>query len=216
MSDDWRVHAILTEPEHAGPMMRALHEHEVDVERDLHKRLGDKLPVSNDGNNIFVYASTGDQAEAAATALKEAAEGQSIEAKIEVTRWHPEAEEWRAPTEPLPESAEQIEAEHQAREKREAEESAQQGLQWQVRIDLEHRSEAITLERQLTDQGLRSLRRFKHLFLYCATEDDARDLAAQLESTTPAGAVITPEGTPWAGDWQTSHPFAILGGLGDS
>ena len=48
MSDDWRVHAILTEPEHAGPMMRALHEHEVDVERDLHKRLGDKLPVSND------------------------------------------------------------------------------------------------------------------------------------------------------------------------
>lgn len=216
MSDDWRVHAKLIEPDDAGPMVKALHEHEVAVERELAGRLGPKLPVSHDGNDIFIYATTGDEAHAAEEAIREAATAAGVKANIDVKRWHPEAEEWRPADEPLPDDAEELAAERAHRERAEAAESAERGPQWEVRIDLQHRREAIELEERLAGEGIRSLRRFRHLFVYCATEDDARELAKRLESEVPDGATVTPEGTPWSGAWQTTHPFAVLGGLGDS
>ena len=216
MNDDWRVHATLIEPSDAGAMMRALHEHEVQVERELRTRLGAKLPVSNDGNEIFIYAPTGDEADAAAEALREAAASVGVAAEVTVSRWHPEAEEWRSPDEPLPATGEDIASERAERERREAQESAERGFQWEVRIDLDHRREALALEQQFASEGIRSLRRFKHVFLYCESEDDARELADRLEGEIPSGAKVTVEGTPWSGAWQVSHPFALLGGLGDS
>lgn len=216
MNDDWRVHAQLIEPADAGLMMRTLHEHEVQVERELRGRLGAKLPVSNDGDEIFIYAPTGSEADAAAEALREAAGAVGVAVEVTVTRWHPDAEEWRSPDEPLPASSEEIAAERAERERREAKESAEKGLQWEVRIDLTRRQDAIELERKFEAEGIRSLRRFRHVFLYCESEDDARELADQLGGEVPAGSKVTVEGTPWSGAWQTSHPFAILGGLGDS
>lgn len=216
MNDDWRVHATLIEPADAGPMMRALHEHEVQVERELRSRLGAKLPVFNDSNEIFIYAPTGDEADAAAEALREAAATVGIAAEVEVSRWHPDAEEWRSPDEPLPATEEEVAVERARREQREAQESAEKGMQWEVRVDLDSRHEAVTLEQRFESEGIRSLRRFRHVFLYCESEDDARELADRLKGEIPEGATVTVEGTPWSGPWQTSHPFAILGGLGDS
>jgi hypothetical protein len=216
MSDDWRVHAKLIEPADAGPMVKALHEHEVAVERELASRLGPKLPVSHDGNDIFIYATTDDEATAAAEAISEAANAAGIETTVDIKRWHPEAEEWRPADEPLPADADSLAAERAERERSEAAESAERGPQWEVRIDLRHRRDAVALEQRLAGEGIRSLRRFSHLFIYCATEDDAVALAERIKPEVPEGATVTPEGTPWSGAWQTTHPFAVLGGLGDS
>ncbi len=99
-----------------------------------------------------------------------------------------------------------------ARTAREAQESAAEGPQWEGRVDLGSRHEAEALADRLAAEGLRPLRRWRHVFLSCVTEDEARALADRLRGEVPAGAELIVEGTA-ADAWELTHPFAILGGI---
>lgn len=210
MSDDWRVRADVAEPGGGRRLVRGLHEHQ--VERDVRERLGERLPVSASEDSVFVYAETEQQARRAADVLGAVLAEHSLTAQVTLTRWHPEEERWEDAAEPLPTTPEERAAERAVRTEREAQESAAEGPQWEVRIDLDSRHESQALADRLAAEGLRPLRRWRHVFVSCATEDEARALSDRLRGEVPPGAGLIVEGTA-ADAWELTHPFAILGGI---
>ncbi len=210
MSDDWRVRADLDEPAHAHRLLRGMHEHE--VERETRSKAGARLTVSSSDRSVFVYAETREQAEAAERALGDVLAAHELRATVSITRWHPDSESWEAADVPLPTTPEDEAAEHQRLEAREAQESAQEGPQWEVRIDLGSHREALDVADRLEAEGLVPLRRWTHVFISCATQDDAEALATRLQGELPQAERVLAEGT--ASDaWQATHPFAVLGGI---
>ena len=210
MSDDWRVHAALAEEVGAHHLLKGLHERE--IEQEVESQLPDRLPVTTNGPDVFVYAGDRAQAEQAAAVVTQILDGHGLSADISIACWHPEAEEWRPPDEGLPDTPEEQAAEHDIREAKEAEESSERGPQWEVRIDLPSHREALEIADRLEAEGLTPLRRWTHVFISAATEDDAQALADRLRGELPPEATIIVEGTA-ADAWRATHRFAILGGL---
>ena len=122
---------------------------------------------------MFVYTADRAQAETAAAVVAEVLEHHELHGVVLIAQWHPVEEVWKDPDEPLPLTPEQQAAEHAALEEREARESAERGAQWEVRIDLASHAEALAVADRLEGEGLAPLRRWKHVFLSVATEDDA-------------------------------------------
>jgi len=210
MSDDWRVRALLDEPIGARHLLKSLHEHE--LEEEVENRLEQRLAVTADETSVFVYCGDQAQAEQAAAVVAEVLEQDGLHATIEITRWHADAEAWEAPDVPLPQTDAERAAEHARLEEREAQESTERGPQWEVRIDLGSRHEAIAVAEQLQGEGLTALRRWTHVFISAATDDEAQALADRLRGTLPADAVVSVEGTA-ADAWRATHPYAAHGGI---
>ncbi len=211
MADDWRVHAELENEIGAGHLLKGMQERELGNE--VEDRLGGRLPVTADGRDVFVYTPDRAQAEAAAAAVSEVLSAHGLEGKVAISQWHPEAEAWEDADEPLPATPEQQAAEHAEREQREARESAEEGAQWEVRIDLGSHGDAVAAAERLEGEGLAPLRRWKHIFIAVSTEDDANTLAQRLRGELDAEN-ITVEGTAEEA-WRATHPYAVLGGLGN-
>ena len=111
-----------------------------------------------------------------------------MEAEVSpILRWHPVEEQWEDASAPLPETADQLEAEHQRREQQEAEERATEGYaEWEVRIDLPSHGDAVALAERLEAEGIAPIvRRWKYILIGAATEDDARALAERLRPRRP-------------------------------
>lgn len=184
-----------------------------DVDDELRRRLGERLPVSHDDESVFVYAKTLDEAQSAARVLVAVADADGLSVRPQVDRWHHEAEEWRPASEPMPVTEEQHRAESHRLETREAADSAAEGPQWEVRVDTPHRHDAVELQRRLEAEGLPSRRWYRHLFLHCATEFEAEALAERIAAETPQSYEVHPMGAPEAGPYQAAFPFLYLGGL---
>ena len=212
MNDDWRVHAELESEIGAGHLLKGMQEREIG--REVQDHLGGRLPVTADGRDVFVYTPDRGQAETAATAVSEVLSAHGLQGVVAIAQWHPVEEAWKDPDEPLPATPEQQAAEHAELEKREARESAERGAQWELRIDLASHAQALAVADRLEGEGLAPLRRWKHVFLSVATEDEANALADRLRSESLGAENITVEGTA-ADAWRATHPYAVLGGLGN-
>ena len=212
MIDDWRVHAQLENEIGAGRLLKGMHERE--IVHDVEDQLESRLPVSVDDRDVFVYTAARAQAEAAASAVADVLSGHGLDAVVTITHWHPIEQAWKAADEPLPVTPAEQAAEHARMAAREARESAERGAQWEVRIDLDSRADAIELADQLGAQGLTLLRRWKHVFVELATADEAHALADRLQATGIAAEQIIVEGAP-DDAWRATHPYAVLGGLGN-
>ncbi len=210
MSDDWRVHAELESEIGAGHLLKGMHEREIVSEVQDH--IGGRLPVTADGRDVFVYTADSTQADAAAAAVAEVLESHDLRGVVSIAQWHPVEEAWKDPAEPLPLTPEQEAAERAAREQREARESAEHGAQWEVRIDLASHADALTVADRLEGEGLAPLRRWKHVFVSVATEDEAKALAERLRGDSLGAENIIVEGTA-ADAWRATHPYAVLGGI---
>lgn len=210
MSDDWRVHAELESEIGAGHLLKGMHEREIAGEVQDH--LGGRLPVTADGHDVFVYTADRGQAETAAAAVAEVLAAHDLLGTVTIMQWHPVAEAWKSPDEPLPATPEEQAAEHAARQEREARESAERGAQWEVRIDLDSHARALEVADRLEAEGLAPLRRWKHVFLSVATEDEAKALAERLKGESLGAENIIVEGTA-ADAWRATHPYAVLGGI---
>lgn len=210
MSDDWRVRADLESGEQAERLVRGLHEHE--IEREARAVLGAGLTVSVGERTVFVYANQEEDARRAVDALADVLAEHGLSATIGLDRWHPDEERWEDAGAPLPRTPTERAAELAARERREAAESAERGPQWQLRIDFDSRRDAVEAVRRLEAEGLRARRGFRHVFVRCATEDDARELAERLTREMPLDAELIVEGAP-DDAWTATHPFAVLGGI---
>lgn len=212
MNDEWRLEVDAADADSA--MVERLASRE--LEHDLSEAFGDTVIVSRDGEVVFLYAGDRDQVERAADLVARLAERHGWQLETELTRWHPDAEEWKDPDQPLPADPEARRAEHEeaiADERAEVEVSGEP--RFEVRVDLDSHGDARRFAELLEAEGLPVVRRWKYLVVGAADEDAAKALAERLRAEAPAGSEIEVEGSGRiAWEERPPNPFAIFGGLG--
>lgn len=214
VNDDWRVQIDLRDAKHAGPLVERLAARE--LEHDLSSAFHDRVIVTRDGGRVFLYAGTRAQAEGARDLILTLAERHGWTVEADLRRWHPDAEDWEGPDKPLPAGDAAHGAEHEAlmaAERKDAEESGHP--EFEVRVDLPSRHEAVRFAERLRGEGLEVVHRWRFLLVGVTDEDSGKALAERIRSEAPSGSQVRVEGT-WkaAYDERPPNPFAVLGGLG--
>ena len=214
MAEDWRMHVRLGEHHHAIEISERLQASE--LEHDVLERLAGRVVVSRDGPELFLYAETESDLREAERVVRSLLDEHDFSAQFELSRWHPDAEEWEPLGEPLPQTEEERDAEHEELMEREDAEAAAEGFpEWEVRIELPGRHDAAELEERLEAEGLPVTRRWKYVLAGALDEDAANELADRLRGEAPAGSRVTVEGTYPSVRSRVPNPFAFLGGLGN-
>lgn len=112
--DEFRVEVELGDEAHhlsLGERLRSL-----DLDDGARKRLGEQVTVTRDGPHLFIYTSTREAAAEAERVVRELMAEDELSGIARVTRWHPDAADWRDADEPLPETDEARDAERAGRE----------------------------------------------------------------------------------------------------
>ena len=146
---------------------------------------------------MFLYTDTEERARAAEKIVRELAVADELEAKMRLTRWDPDADEWVDPGTPRPQSETERVEEHREREEREEREAAATGkYDWELRVDLESLSETRELADRLDDKGIKHHRRWKHVLIPAATEEQAAELPTVFVRLAPGETEIHVEPAP--------------------
>lgn len=214
MSDDWRLRIELDGEEQAKELAERLSK--FDLPHELGTAFHERVVVSRDGPEVFCYADTRQQTDAAAAAIRSVAAERGWQPRTELRRWHEMAEEWKdpdAPIEPAAEHAELIEHERV--------QSREQGFpDFEVRVRCSSRHEAHELAERLEREGIANVHRWQFVVVAAADEDTAHALAERIRSEAPPGTTVTAEASlpqvvsevPLATPF--GSPFAVFGGLG--
>ena len=191
--DDWRIRIDL-EDEHAHSLLERLGLDMSSSAKELARELAERrLPVSREDDTVFVYASSGAEAERA----RQVVEAELLDAAIEphlVRLEHWLADEDRWDDEP---SAPDVEGELAARGY----------APWEVRVECASHDEADALADTLEAEGYEVARRWTYLVIGQTTREEADELAARVHGEVEAGGELVWEVMP-------RNPFAIFGGLG--
>ena len=194
MNDDWRIKIDVAE-EHAHGFLDRIGVELGSEARELAKELeGRRLVVSRDDETIFVYASSRGEAEHARAIVE--AELREVGARVTVSQvehWLADEERWDD------EPPEEYEPEEEVRE--------HGGWPWEVRVEKASTNEAVQLARRLEGEGFGVAQRERYVLVGAASEEDARELAAQLHGEFEAAPDLIHEVLP-------DNPFAVFGGLG--
>jgi hypothetical protein len=214
VNDDWRLQIEFDDEDLAGSLTEHLEARELD--HDLSDAFHDRVIVSRDGAQVFLYAGTRDQAESARDLIVSLAQEHGWKLTSELERWHPDAERWEDPDAGPADDDASRKAEHEeliATERREAEESGRP--EFEVRVDLPTRHDAVRFAEQLRGEGLPAVHRWRFLLVGATDEDSAKALAERIRSEAPTGSRVSAEGT-WQAAWaeRPPNPFAVFGGLG--
>lgn len=214
MNDDWRVQVTCPTTATAASLSENLREGE--FQHNMQDAAGERVVVSLDGHELFLYASTRQQAERAAEAVKALVARSGVSVRTELRRWHPVSEEWIDADLPLPESEAAVVAEHAETIEREREESANfKFSEYEVRIGTSSHRETLELAGKLRAEGIPSLRRWRYLLIGAADEDAANKLADRVRALAPADATVEVEASIRTVEAETpANPFAVFGGLG--
>jgi len=211
VSDDYRVRVQLA-PEHIDPLLASLAAHQ-----------GDDIPrtavsVDRDEHEVFIYADTADTAEHARAAVQSALDENAAQGEVTVSRWHPVAERWEDPSEPVPASDASSPQEHAERMAEEDEESREEGFpEWEVRITLPSHHAARAYAKQLQADGIPVVRRWKHLLVGADDEDIAKALVERLKAEAPHGSELVVEGNSeeaYRAYAKRESRYSYFGGLG--
>jgi hypothetical protein len=214
VNDDWRLHISFKDEGLAHELSERMSASE--LEHDLEDSFGDTVIVSRDGDELFAYSGTREQAEKVDGLVRSLAGDHDWNVETELRRWHPDAEEWEDPDAAVPASGAERDAEHeQLIERERASSEGGKHPEWEVRIDLPGRSEAEEFEKRLQSEGFNTVRRWKYVIVGAEDEDSAKQLAGRFEQEAPEGSTVTAEGT-WQEAWEDRppNPFAVFGGLG--
>ncbi|HEY1919900.1 MAG TPA: hypothetical protein VGH27_30380 [Streptosporangiaceae bacterium] len=187
--EDWRVTVTLYDEALVRGAVESVLEHR--VAEDASHKLDHHVAVSSDGPCVFLYASTEAAARQAEKVVREVILHRHLTAEYQIDRWHPIEEEWEDASVPLPQTAQEQQAEHERlveEETRESQEADQAG--WEVRVEMPSRHAAIELTEKLQAEGHRAARRWKYLVLGANNEDDAAKLAEQVKQEAPASASV--------------------------
>jgi hypothetical protein len=208
MADEWRVEVHLEDEGHGltlGDRLKSL-----DLDDEARKRLGERVIVTRDGSRMFLYTGSEEAAREAERVAKELAAADELEARTRITRWHPDEEEWADPSAPLPQSEAERAAEHREHEAHEKREAAATGRnEWELRVDLDSLGETGELSERLDAKGIKHHRRWKHLLIGAATEEQAAELADRVREVAPGRTEIHVEPAPGS----IPHPaFVVIGG----
>lgn len=196
-ADDWRIRIEVEEEEHARGLLERLGA-ELDSEaRDLARELEERrLAVSRDGDTVFVYAATRDEAEKARAVVEAELRAHDVEARTSrVEHWLDDEGRWD---------------DEPAGDTWESEQLEQGFAPWEVRVECPSRDRANELAGRLEQEGYRPERRFQYLIVGTSTREDADRLAALVHGEVePGGELVweNPVGAPF-------NPFAVFGGMG--
>jgi hypothetical protein len=177
---------------------------------DVAAALGERVAVSRDEDELFLYADTEEAARAAEKVVRDDLEQHGTAAKVELTRWHDDAEEWKPADVPLPGTDAERAAEHaELIAKEDADTASDSVAEWEIRVDLPSHRDAKRLADRLEAAGVEPVRRWKYLFLGAPDEDQARAWADELRATVPEGSEVTVEAT--FASVERNNPFAVFG-----
>jgi hypothetical protein len=214
MNDDWRVQVTCPTGATAADLGEQLRAGE--FQHNLQDTAGERVVVSVDGHELFLYAGTRAQAQRAAEAVRSLAASSSVTVRTELRRWHPVSEEWVDADLTLPESQSAVAAEHAEVIAAEDEEQAHlRHSEYEVRVGTGSHRATLELADALRQQGIPCLRRWRFLLVGAADEDAANALAERIRALAPADAKIQVEAS-----YDTvlaegpANPFAVFGGLG--
>ncbi|HXV33061.1 MAG TPA: hypothetical protein VD769_03540 [Gaiellaceae bacterium] len=177
---------------------------------------GGRVAVSRDGPRVFLYADTEALARDADGIVRALLSSEGREARVAFERWHPVEQEWKDAALPLPQTEDEIRAERERQQAREAAESLATGeAEWEVRVSLPSREATDALADRLEGEGIPVTRRATFLLVGAVNEDQATALAERLRGQAPEGATVEVE-PGGAMVWEVSpkNPFAVFGGLG--
>jgi hypothetical protein len=206
-SEDWRIHVVLEADGGRGPWSEDRLEAN-SLAEDVGEALGDRVAVSRDDAELFLYADTEEAARAAEEVVRADVEQHGWRAEVTLARWHDDAEEWMSPDVALPASDAERAAEHAALV---AEEDSEP-TQWEVRVDLPTHRDAKRLAESLEASGVKPVRRWKYLFVGAPDEDEAAAWAERLKAEAAPGSKVTVEATFQS--VEKNNPFAIFGAGG--
>ncbi len=214
MSDDWRLHVTLRDPDHANALAANLTASE--IEHDLSTQLQDRVAISRDGAELFFYAGAREPLDGAKQLIAQVAGERNWQPDFELARWHPTAEEWEDADAPLPSTPDEQAAERAELMEREREQAAAQGhADFEVRVQCRSHADAVHLAERLESEGLPHARRWRYVIVGAADEDSAQSLADRLRGEAPDGAEVTVEGSADAAlAGRPPNVFALFGGLG--
>lgn len=214
MNDDWRLQVDLEDQSLFEPVVERMEARE--LEDDLSDAFHDRVLVSRNESRIFLYAGSREQLESARALLEALDEKHDWSLEMDLKRWHSEADSWRDPDEELPDTPQEREAEHRAAIAAQRKQVEEQGYpEFEVRVDLPSRHDALRFAERLREEGLPTVHRWKFLLVGATDEDHAKALAERIRSEAPPGSRVIVEGTWHAAYAEQPHsPFAVLGGLG--
>jgi hypothetical protein len=199
MSDDWRIRIELPEEEHRETFLGRLGlvEDLGSAEaRQLAKELeGRRLAVSQDDNELFVYASSQAEAEQARAIVEAELADEGLQGSVsQPEHWLREEERWS--DEPPQETWEEEALDHGQ-------------APWEVRVERDSHDEAEKLADELEAEGYKPVRRWQYLIVGTSTREEAEELARRLHGEAEPAAQLAWEVAP-------RNPFAIFGGMGSS
>ena len=191
--DDWRIRIELPDEEGARGFLDRLGVTKGDAEELVDELREHRLAVSRDDETVFVYASTGMQAEQASRVVEqELQEAGLTPARFVTERWLRDEERWD--DEPDTGDVE--------------EDLLRRGYApWEVRVECESLGEAEKLTDQLRAEGYDVSRTFTFVIAGTATREQAAELARRVHGHVEPGGELVYEVQP-------SNPFAVFGGLG--
>lgn len=188
MSDEWRLEVELDDEKHGlslGERLRAFN-----LDDEARERLGGRALVTRDGSRIFVYTQSEEAAREAERVLAELLAEDGLTAEMWVSRWHPDAEEWKGADVPLPETEGEREAERRGREAAAIAAAEETGeMPFEVSVELPGQEQAAELAERLESEGRPVHRRWRHVLAGAPTEERAEELAARLRGEFPGAGV---------------------------
>jgi hypothetical protein len=214
--DDWRIRIDLEEEQHAGDLLARLGLDLGSEARELARELeARRLAVSRDGDVVFVYASSGIEADQARAVVEAELRDEGITPRsLTLEHWLADEDRWSEAVEPpvpgtAPGEALRPRGEIPQATAREWEEEvlARGYAPWEVRLECDSVGEAHELADRLEAEGYGVVRGFRYVIAGTATRDEARALARRLHGEIEPGGELVWEVTP-------QNPFAVFGGLG--
>jgi len=191
--DDWRVRIELPDEGGAQDLLGRLGLRQSDADELADELREHRLAVSQDDNTVFVYASTGMQAEQAGRVVESELNDLGLAPSRFVTeRWLHEEERWNDdPVQPDVED-----------------ELLQRGYApWEVRVEADSLREAHDLAEQLRGEGYDVSRTFTYVIAGTGSREEAVELARRVHGEVEPGGELVYEVQP-------QNPFAVFGGLG--
>jgi hypothetical protein len=190
--DDYRITVEIPEAENASGLLSrlGLGSWANELAEELEGR---RLVVSHHDGELFVYASSPQEAERARAIVESVLREEGVEAAVgPVEHWLHDEERWDdEPREPSPD-----------------EELLEEGIApWEVRVELDSHGEAEQLADRLEAEGYGVLRRFRYLIVGTATREEAEALAQRLHGEVEPSSAFVWENVP-------QNPFVVFGGLG--
>jgi hypothetical protein len=176
--DDWRVRVEVEGDDKARSFMERLRHGIGQEAKELADALqADHLVVSQDGNELFVYASSRAQADQARKVIEVESQEHGLATTVsEVEHWLAAEERWD--NEPPDETWED-------------EVEAQGFAPWEVRVTCPSHDEADALAERLEAEGYAPVRRWRYLVIGTESEEEAKALAERLHGEVgPGGALV--------------------------